>query len=478
MNDHAQERFDVFLSYNSKDQPTVLQLAEALKQRGLRVWLDEWELVPGRPFQEALAAIIQTTLSAAVLVGEDGLGPWEIPEMRSCLNQFVRRRLPVIPVLLPSARKQPDLPLFLQEFIWVDLRADGLSDTNLDRLEWGITGKKPSSEPSPSLPAVPPPPTLFKRRIVQLTVIFSLLTVLTVLTVLIKPSLVSAPDPRVFQDTLQDGTPGPEMVRIPADTFMMGSPTSEIDRDQDEKQHQLQIEQDFAIGKYEVTVGQFKKFVEATGYKTEAEKEGGCYYWIDRIWEKDPAKNWRNPGFPQDKNQPVVCISWNDAMAYAKWLTKQTGRQYRLPTEAEWEYAARAGTTTAYYWGDNPNEGCHYANGADQMAKAQFSNMTIMNCQDGFVYTAPVGGFQPNAFDLYDILGNVWEWTCSEYDENYYGGEKICVDSNPSSQIRVFRGGAWDYDPHYLRAAYRSKFQPDIRQNSIGFRLYASSIKQ
>jgi formylglycine-generating enzyme required for sulfatase activity len=268
------------------------------------------------------------------------------------------------------------------------------------------------------------------------------------------------------------------MVKIPAGTFMMGSPTSEIDRDQDEKQHQVRIEQDFAIGKYEVTVGQFKKFVEATGYKTEAEKDGGCYYWADGDWKKDAAKNWKKPGFSQDKDQPVVCVSWNDAMAYAKWLTEKTGRQYRLPTEAEWEYAARAGTTTVYYWGDNTDEGCRYANGADQTAKAQFPNMIPMNCQDGFVYTAPVGRFQPNAFGLYDMLGNVWEWTCSEYDENYEGGEKICVEGNPSSQLRVLRGGAWDYDPHYLRAAYRSKFQPDIRQNSIGFRLYASSIKQ
>jgi hypothetical protein len=141
------EQFDVFLSHNSKDKPAVKQLAEALKTRGLRVWLDEWELVPGRPWQEALEEIIATTHSAAVLVGKDGLGPWEIPEMRGCLTQFVSRKLPVIPVLLPGTGTEPQLPLFLQAFTWVDLR-QGLTDEGLYRLQWGITGVKPGQIPT------------------------------------------------------------------------------------------------------------------------------------------------------------------------------------------------------------------------------------------------------------------------------------------------------------------------------------------
>jgi hypothetical protein len=133
--------FDVFLSHNSKDKPTVRQLTQASQARGLEVWLDEEQLVPGRPWQEALEEIIQTTRTAAVLVGKDGLGPWEIPEMRACLSEFVNRKLPVIPVLLPNAPAKPELPLFLRAFTWVDLRG-GLTDDGLDRLEWGITGSK------------------------------------------------------------------------------------------------------------------------------------------------------------------------------------------------------------------------------------------------------------------------------------------------------------------------------------------------
>lgn len=134
--------FDVFLSYNSKSEPAVRELAEALRARGLKVWLDEWELVPGRPWQEALQEIIETTGSAAVLVGKDGLGPWHTAEMQACLSEFVDRGLPVIPVLLPGAPKMPKLPLFLKAFTGVDLRS-GLSEEGLDRVQWGVTGTKP-----------------------------------------------------------------------------------------------------------------------------------------------------------------------------------------------------------------------------------------------------------------------------------------------------------------------------------------------
>ncbi|AUB84127.1 hypothetical protein THSYN_26445 [Candidatus Thiodictyon syntrophicum] len=144
------ESFNVFLSHNSRDKPAVRQLAQALQARGLKVWLDEEELVPGRPWQEAVERIIQSVHTAAVLVGRDGLGPWEVPEMRACLSQCVTRRLPVIPVLLPDAPVEPALPLFLQAFTWVDLRA-GLTDDGLNRLEWGITGLKPNGLPSPRL---------------------------------------------------------------------------------------------------------------------------------------------------------------------------------------------------------------------------------------------------------------------------------------------------------------------------------------
>ncbi|MCP4661703.1 MAG: SUMF1/EgtB/PvdO family nonheme iron enzyme, partial [bacterium] len=134
--------FDVFLSHNSRDKPAVRLLGEALKRRGLRVWLDEWELVPGRPWQEALEEIIETTRTAAVLVGKDGLGPWQEPEMRACISEFVAREVPLIPILLPGAPGEPELSIFLKQFTWVDLR-EGITEEGLDRVVWGITGQKP-----------------------------------------------------------------------------------------------------------------------------------------------------------------------------------------------------------------------------------------------------------------------------------------------------------------------------------------------
>ena len=133
--------FDVFLCHNSSEKRTVRRLGEMLKADGLTVWLDEWEIIPGRPWREALEEILSTAESAAVLVGKDGIGPWQDREISGCLSEFIDRGLPVIPVLLPGAPKEPGLPKFLQQLMWVDLR-DGLTRDRIDRLIWGIKGTK------------------------------------------------------------------------------------------------------------------------------------------------------------------------------------------------------------------------------------------------------------------------------------------------------------------------------------------------
>ncbi|OQY55775.1 MAG: hypothetical protein DRR08_13470 [Candidatus Parabeggiatoa sp. nov. 2] len=271
---------------------------------------------------------------------------------------------------------------------------------------------------------------------------------------------------KVFRDRLKDGSLGPEMIRIKGGSFRMGD--IQGGGDSDEKPvHSVSVAR-FAMGRYEVTVGEFRQFVNATGYKTDAEKKGSCYTWVGG----NSGKNWRNLGFSQTNTHPVVCVSWNDATAYAKWLSQQTGHTYRLPTEAQWEYAARAGTTTSRYWGNDPNDACRYANVHDNTSKQknQGFSWTHHNCTDGYAQTAPVGRFKPNAFDLFDMLGNVWEWTCSKYEDNYNGEENRCA-GRKSGSLWALRGGAWYYLPGFVRAASRGRNSHDDRNYYVGLRL-------
>ena len=255
------------------------------------------------------------------------------------------------------------------------------------------------------------------------------------------------------------------MVRIEGGCFRMGSPESEKGRGHDERRHRACVEA-FSIGKYEVTRGQYAAFVRETGNAVG----GACWTYQSTGWDIDSEWNWRSPGHAQGDTHPAVCVSLEEAEAYARWLSEQTGRQYRLPTEAEWEYAARAGTETSRYWGGDPSRACDYANAADQTAKETYPDWTILACRDGHVHTAPVGGYRANGYGLHDMLGNVWEWTCSEYDEGYGGAEQRCTSGNGGH--RVLRGGSWvDEGLGSVRSAVRSGSGSDSRWDFLGFRL-------
>lgn len=297
------------------------------------------------------------------------------------------------------------------------------------------------------------------------------------------PMPIPVPVPELEAEPIQEekiATPRPAMVRIEGGCFQMGSPMHEESRRNNEPQHKVCV-QNFEIGKYEVTVGEFRRFVEATRYRTDAERNAdgkeGCYiaYREGSEWTNgyQSGFSWKEPNFKQDDNHPVVCVSWNDAVAYAEWLTKQTGENYRLPSEAEWEYAARAGTTSARYWGDDPNQACRYANVGDRTAKETHPGWTIHDCTDNYVYTAPVGRYSPNAWRLHDMLGNVWEWTCSRYDADYNGLEEKCADKDTIGP-RAVHGGSWGDVPAGVRSAFRSWVGPALRFSYWGFRLARS----
>jgi formylglycine-generating enzyme required for sulfatase activity/serine/threonine protein kinase len=239
------------------------------------------------------------------------------------------------------------------------------------------------------------------------------------------------------------------MVRLKRGCFAMGTPADDNSKEpySNETQHQVCLDHNFWIGQHEVTNAQFRLF--------QPEHSSGAY--------KGVSLN--------DDRQPVVEVSWHEANAFARWLSGQTGRRYRLPTEAEWEYAARAANSTARFWGDDPNAACKYANVADRTAQQVWGAGNIHQCDDGYALAAPVASYLPNAFQLYDMLGNVSEWTCSEYKSNYDNQEKRCTDDHIQNERRTVRGGSWNDGPRLVRAADRNGREPDRRDDDLGFRL-------
>ena len=260
----------------------------------------------------------------------------------------------------------------------------------------------------------------------------------------------------------------PELVVVPPGTFLMGSPSYEMGRDEDEGPvHQVTIGQPFAVGKCEVTVGEYGRFVGTTGYEGENE----CSVWTGEKWEKESGRTWRDPGFRQTERDPVVCVSWKDAQAYTEWLSRQTGKGYRLLSEAEWEYVARAGTTTARYWGEREEGQCRYANGADSRMEFSWG----IACDDGYTRTAPVGSYATNEFGLYDVLGNVLEWVQDCWHESYTGApsDGRAWESEGCSH-RVWRSSAWINRPRGVRSARRLRGTAGHRGSDGGFRIARS----
>ena len=273
----------------------------------------------------------------------------------------------------------------------------------------------------------------------------------------------------------------PEMVVIPAGSFRMGCVSGSDDcSDRERPVRDVEVAS-FALAKYEVTRGQFAAFAAATGHQAR-----GCrvYAWQVRRfgrdrweWRTDEQASWREPGFDQRDNEPVICVSWEDAQAYVRWLSAETGQAYRLPSEAEWEYAARAGTTTSFHWGASGSAHCAHGNAADRSAERTFTRQefrwSFSDCTDGAARTALVGSFAANGFGLHDMAGNVWEWVEDCWHDNYAGAPRdgSAWTSGGDCGRRVLRGGSWNRDPALLRSALRYWVDAGARNDVNGFRV-------
>lgn len=278
---------------------------------------------------------------------------------------------------------------------------------------------------------------------------------------------------------------GMAFAKVPAGEFLMGAIPADPDANVEEKpRHEVRITKPFWLGTTEVTIGQYRKFVEATGYRTEAEHDGlGGWGWdadARKFVGLDPAYNWRDPGWKQSDAHPVVNLTWDDAAAFCAWLSKQEHRAYRLPTGAEWEYACRAGTTTLFACGDDPECLAAIGNIADATARAElFPSWTeTIKASDGHVFTAPVASYRPNAWGLFDMQGNVWEWCADWFDAKYYGKSPREDPPGPAAAVgfptREIRGGGWSSVPRYARASNRPGRTPDARYHYLGFRVATS----
>ena len=255
-------------------------------------------------------------------------------------------------------------------------------------------------------------------------------------------------------DVFRDCADCPEMVVVPSGSFMMGSPPSEEGRYDDEGPvHRVSIPSAFAVGVYEVTRGEFGRFVSSTGRSMG----NGCWYWTGE-WRQGSGRSWRSPGFSQTDLHPVVCVSRRDARAYVAWLSRETGEAYRLLSESEWEYVARAGTRTRYHWGDAIGR--------------NLANCWSCGSRWDGESTSPVGSFGTNAFGLHDVHGNVQEWVEDCKYNSYAGAPRDgSAWKGGDCSLRVLRGGSWGLSPRYLRAANRGWYVTGFRFNDVGFRV-------
>ncbi len=331
-----------------------------------------------------------------------------------------------------------------------------------------------------------------------------------------QPSDPGAPEPPQAEPAGRNNL-GMEFVRLPAGEyrrgFDRGEPnefellhrySTEPNTNREGPAHRVVLTRPFEVARTEVTVGQFRRFVQATGYVTDAEKNGGGYgffpeetFYVDRFAQAENV-TWRTPGFDQTDRHPVVVVSWNDAQAFCKWLSQQEGRTYRLPTEAEWEYACRAGSPDWYAWGKDPDGAYVHGNVADATLEARFEGTTRYQRAvrlepgdgDGVVFTAPVASYRASAWGLFDMHGNVWEWCQDRWSDDTYERQLLGLSRREWTQVgvtdpffdtetsqheygdwRVLRGGAWTTAPLSVRASIRTFLEAGDGFVYTGFRV-------
>jgi formylglycine-generating enzyme required for sulfatase activity len=401
---------DIFICYSSRDRDVADRVLGRLRAEGWSVWMDTHMLTGARWRKEIKQQLAAARCVVALWSAAAEESDYVIDEAEDA-----RKRDILIPALIESM----ELPYGFRQVQATSLVGwnDQVEHAGMQGLLAALRVRLNGRNAQAAGGAAPPEPVQAR-------------------TLALGPT---------FRDTLKIGGEGPLMRVIPAGRFLMGSPPDEPERRANESpQHEVRLAEPFAVGAYEVTFDDYDRCCDST--KRER-----------------PADNGWGRG-----NRPVINVSWNDAQAYCAWLSKETGRTYRLPTEAEWEYACRAGTDTPFHFGaritaDQANfDGNYTYNGS---AKGEYRGKTV-----------PVGSFPPNAFGLHDMHGNVWEWCQDAWHGSYDGAPQDGSAWHGGGGVaRVVRGGSWNFNARLCRAAYRDDFDPRYRFDNIGFRVCCAS---
>jgi formylglycine-generating enzyme required for sulfatase activity len=486
--------YDIFISYSSKDKTTADATGAALEYKGFRCWVAPRDIVPGKGWGESIIeGIEQSRLMVLVFSTNSNASQQVIREV----ERAVAKRIPIIPFRVENLAPSKAMEYFISSQHWLDAYTPPLAK-HLEHLartaDFLLKGSDVPYRPDAKEEPTPKPAARgLVGRLRRPRVLLALVGLLIVAGLALASVFWRGPKPT---PELDEGTNslGMKFALISAGEFRMGldeipEALRHIVRDGPEATelrtmrpaHRVRITKPFYMGIHEVTVGQFRAFANATGYKTDAERNDGgngidpvTFEVVDR-----PEFNWQYIGVPQSHDHPVVNVSWNDAAKFCAWLTKKEGVAYRLPTEAEWEYACRAGGDGFFSHGNDPAGLKAFANVADQSLHAKSSKYEAADWDDGFPFTAPVGSFRPNAFGLYDMHGNVCEWCADQFDENaYVAGERVDPKGPPAGTNRAIRGTSWMDRPEWSGSAMRLYWKnapdvtrPNARNMSFGFRV-------
>ena len=453
---------DIFLSYSSKDRERLIPLVDALEAQGWTVFWDHRSIKVADDWHQVIGNAIQQSTCVIVVWSENSVqSKWVMEEAL-----IAKERGVLYPIFLDMVTIPFGFTL-LQAANFIGWNGDA-SQSEFVELKEQLSIRFQSK----SQKIVKPSTTLAKS---------SSKIKLLGLVVLIAVGVGGYPlisdregEPATSKDEVAINVQAvatsaiaePKMVLIPEGSFTMGCEDKDamVCRDVSKPSHKVNVGK-FLMSETEVTVAQFRAFAEAESYKTTAEERGSCWsFGVGGKWSDAKGNSWRKMGFPQEDNHPVACVSYNDAKAYVRWLNDKTGKKWRLPSEAEWEYAIRAGTKTVYYWGD--------------VIGKNNANCSQSKCGDKFGVTSPVASFSPNQFGLYDMSGNVWEWVEDKWHRDYNnvptdGGAWTADDSSSHTK----RGGSWNSGlPLFLTPTYRLFGVQDSRDFRTGFRV-ASDYK-